>query len=69
MAVKKIDRTVGFSRDEGAVCGLVLDHEDDEFDFEESSDDSEPAIWPRGEDEREESPPAVGRCRRVPHDW
>jgi hypothetical protein len=69
MAVKSIDRTVGCSLDETLDCGFDSYEADDPYGFETGLEDSEPAIWPRGDGDSEDLPPAQGRCRRVSHDW
>lgn len=69
MTVKNIERVVGYSVEEKPRYDDDLYEADELYDFETALEDGEPAIWPRGEDEGDDLPPAQGRCRRVPHDW
>ena len=68
MAVKSIERAVGYSGGEKSQSGFDLYEAEDLYAFETESKDGEPAIWPSGDD-GDDTPPAQGRCRRVPHDW
>ena len=69
MAVKSIERTVGYSEAENSQFGFDLGEANDLYGFETESPDGEPAIWPRGDEGGDDQPAAQGRCRRVPHDW
>lgn len=69
MAVKSIDRTAGCALEETLDYGFDSYEADGAYDFETGTEGSELAIWPRGEGDGEDLPPAPGRCRRVSHDW
>ncbi len=68
MAVKSIERTVGYSESESSPYAFDLHEADDLYAIETDSIDGEPAIWPRGDGAGDDAP-AQGRCRRVSHDW
>ena len=69
MAVKNIDRGVGYPGVERSQYAFGLYEADELYELETAFEDGEPAIWPRGDDDSDELPSAQGRCRRVSHDW
>ncbi len=69
MAMKSIERTFDFSEAEDSQYAFDLGEADELHEFDSEATDGEPAIWPRGDEGRDDLPAAQGRCRRVPHDW
>ena len=69
MAVKSIERAFGDSVAEGSPYALDWYDAEDLKGLDAESEDDGTAIWPRGEMEGDDLPPAPGGFRRVPHDW
>ena len=69
MGVKSIERAVGYSVADKPRKAIDLEGADELHVFETDLEDGSAAIWPRGEMDSDDLPPAPGRCRRVPHDW